>query len=132
MHTHPLVQQVIENPPLCEKLSRNDALALVPLLVEEFHQRRLWPKDAAALIAACLPTDEQLTRLLKSDSERVQSLGLHVLELLINSNKLEQGSSATLALEVLRLLQTQAMRPKHKHLGRLTTWAESQVASSRL
>ncbi|QDU75994.1 hypothetical protein Pan97_30390 [Bremerella volcania] len=134
MKASPLVQQIIKTPQLLhqhaalmEKLPPGKSIELVPQLVQAFHEHKLWPKDAACIIAVCRPTDEQLLDLLKDDGERCQKLGLHILARLIGNEDFKQRPHHALAHEALRLLQTEAVRPKRKQLKPLKDWAEAHV-----
>jgi len=135
MNASQLVQQISENPQLLKqqavllkKLSPAETIALVPELVQAFKDHKLWPKDAADIIAACRPTDEQLLDLLNDDGEPCQKLGLHILALLIGNQDFVQGTHKALAYEALQLLQREVFRPKLKHLKSLKDWTKSQAA----
>lgn len=137
MNASQLVQSVIDQPEflsqsvlLIEKMTPQDANALVPHLVQAFHAYQLWPQDAACLIAACHPTDDQLLEILQDDRERCQKLGLHVLAQLMDTSQFQQQPHAPLAQVVLSLLQTEAFRPKRKHLRSLEAWAKASATSA--
>lgn len=131
MDVNQFVEEVIGHPQLLsqhialiENLPRDQANTLVPKLVQGFHDHKLWPKDAAGMIAACGPTDEQLLVLLSEQGESFQKLGLHVVALLIGNQDFAQDSHSALARCVIRLLQTEAFRPKKGDLRELWLWAE--------
>ncbi|PQO25019.1 hypothetical protein C5Y96_26300 [Blastopirellula marina] len=132
MNASQLVQSVIEAPQflsqqvlLIEKLAIQDATALVSHLVQAFHAYQLWPQDAACLIAACRPTDEQLLQLLKDERERCQKLGLHILAQLIDAYHFQQQAHTDLAIVVLSLLRTEVFWPRRKYMRSLEAWAKS-------
>lgn len=137
MNASELVQQVIEHPQLprqhlalVEKLPPDEAMALVPKLVQAFHDYKLWPKDAAGIIAACRPTDAQLLVILSCDDERTQKLGMHVVANLIGNNDFAQRNHAKLAHKVVCLSQSESFRPKRKGMRELLKWAKKIIAES--
>ncbi len=113
-----------------ERLSTEEAGVLVPIFVAAFKERGLWPKDAAMVIAACRPTDDQLLELLRNDREPCQKLGLHVLALRMESKEFRSIRHPVLADEVLRLLQSDTFRPKQKDLRPLKAWAEFHLTQA--
>ncbi|MBA2113690.1 hypothetical protein [Bremerella alba] len=125
MNASQLVQQIIEDPMFLKTLSPDEGTALVPSFVQAFNEHKLWPQDAASVIAECSPTDEQLLGLLQSNCERSQKLGLHIISQLIETENDKLRVRTILAQEVLRLLQTDSFRPKRKGMRGLWGWAES-------
>lgn len=113
-----------------EKLSTEEAVVLVPSFVRAFKEHRLWPKDAAVIIAACRPTDHQLLEMLQDYREPCQKLGLHILALRIESEEFQSTRHLVLAKEVLWLLGSQAFRAKQKDLQRLKDWADSDLTEA--
>jgi len=134
MNTGETVRQIIESCDSIEKrrvrlenLASEEAVALVPYFVRAYVEHKLWPLDAACLVADCHPTDEQLLSLLHEDDEHTQKLGLHVLARLIHAKSFQQRSHAPLAHQLNRVLQSVAFCPKHKYLNELRHWAATHL-----
>ncbi len=92
-------------------------------LLLAFQEHKLWPKDVARKIAECHPSDEQLLPLLRSEDERAQKLGLHIVDYMMIARRERLGSGNELKQEVARLLETPAFRPKRKYMRQLDQWS---------
>ncbi|PQO28617.1 hypothetical protein DTL21_28930 [Bremerella cremea] len=120
-HPHILVRNAAAN---ALSLARSPTVVLV--LIEAFRQGKLWPHDVAQQIADSQPTDKQLLELLDSNDERQQSLGLHVIALLIQAGGQASWRTDAVRGQVIRLLHTPLFRPKWKQMPVLTNWAFSR------
>lgn len=92
-------------------------------VLQDFDERRRWPKDVAELVASCRPSDETLLELMRCDSERHQSLALHAIALLVEDERPTTLPGESVAKEVLRLLDTEGFKPKRRFTRKLETWA---------
>lgn len=92
-------------------------------VLRDFDERRRWPKDVADLLADGRPRDEILLDLMRRDSERHQSLALHVIGQLVAGDP-TAAPGESVAREVMRLLESETFKPKGRYLRALKAWAK--------
>ncbi|GAA4436877.1 hypothetical protein [Bremerella cremea] len=113
--------------PSQQNRGRQEPLGLDEIL-NDFQQRKRWPKDVAEWIVRSRPDDELLLNLMNRDCQRHQSLALHVVGQLVEIDSPHVPGRAV-AAKVLQLLESEWFKPKRRYLRGLKLWASQAVGT---